>query len=228
MGKIYVCSDLHGMYNLYQQIDACTNPDDTIIFLGDAADRGPMGWEIIKAIAKNPKWIWLQGNHDAMLAAAMREIDALGRPGDECRLLFNNGGRMTLQSWQMDSSDLRWARFLESLPKYKEVRKNGKIFCLSHAGFTPTFNKNGTFLPPDEELLWNREHPFDSFWPAGYEDYIIIHGHTPIYYLTHEDVEYIYKYHNGQKIGIDNGCFYTKAIGLLDLDTLEVLKFQSL
>lgn len=222
--KNYCCSDLHGMYDLYEQIDNFTQSDDKIYFLGDAADRGPQGWKLIKALANNPKWIWIQGNHDAMLAAAMREYASLDHIGPKCRLLFSNGGKSTFNDWVADGADLYWAYYLESLPKYRELYLDGKTICLSHAGFTPCC-PGENFLPSDEELLWNRDHYYCSWWPTGYDNFYIIHGHTPIEYIPggKEDMG-IYKYHD-HKIAIDNACWFYKSICLLDLVTFEPIRF---
>ncbi len=38
--KHYAISDLHGCYNIYEQVCAILEPDDIVYFLGDACDRG--------------------------------------------------------------------------------------------------------------------------------------------------------------------------------------------
>ena len=48
MGKNFCCTDLHGMWRLWEEIKFYCSPDDTIYFLGDAADRGVDGIRIIK------------------------------------------------------------------------------------------------------------------------------------------------------------------------------------
>ena len=39
MGRVFACSDLHGMMSLYKQIKDFLKPDDIVYFLGDASDR---------------------------------------------------------------------------------------------------------------------------------------------------------------------------------------------
>ena len=61
MNKTYAVSDIHGMKPLWDQIMKYLDPNDTLYCLGDCADRGNDGWEIIKdAIADkrviNPRW----------------------------------------------------------------------------------------------------------------------------------------------------------------------------
>ena len=48
MNKTYAVSDIHGMKPLWDQIMKYLDPSDTLYCLGDCADRGNDGWEIIK------------------------------------------------------------------------------------------------------------------------------------------------------------------------------------
>jgi hypothetical protein len=44
----YAITDLHGMWDLWEQVKNYCKSDDVIYFLGDAADRGDDGIKIIK------------------------------------------------------------------------------------------------------------------------------------------------------------------------------------
>ena len=48
MNKHYCFTDVHGNYNLWRQIHDYCDATDTIYFLGDAADRGEDGLQIIQ------------------------------------------------------------------------------------------------------------------------------------------------------------------------------------
>ena len=74
MSKHYAISDLHGCYNIYEQVCAMLKPDDIVYFLGDAGDRGYAGWTLIKAICNNPQWVYIKGNHDEFAANSMIEM----------------------------------------------------------------------------------------------------------------------------------------------------------
>ena len=50
MGRVFACSDLHGMMSLYKQIKDFLKPDDIVYFLGDASDRGEENWNTLKKI----------------------------------------------------------------------------------------------------------------------------------------------------------------------------------
>ena len=63
-----VCfADLHGNYNLWTAIKNYYGPKDTLIFLGDACDRGPDGIKIMKEMFKDSRVIYILGNHEQML-----------------------------------------------------------------------------------------------------------------------------------------------------------------
>ena len=67
MKKTYAVSDLHGYFNLYEQIKNFIQPEDKVIFLGDATDRGPQSLELAKTIYADPQFTYLKGNHEDML-----------------------------------------------------------------------------------------------------------------------------------------------------------------
>ena len=95
--SVYAVSDLHGMYSLYEKICAKLNPEDKVIFLGDAGDRGPNGWKLIRVILDNSQWIYLKGNHEDMLIKAIDETKEFdeGLYGYACLLHQSNGGKET-------------------------------------------------------------------------------------------------------------------------------------
>ena len=64
--SVYALSDLHGNLNIWKKIKEFLKPEDKVYFLGDAADRGDYGWEIIKEIIKDNRFIYIKGNHQNM------------------------------------------------------------------------------------------------------------------------------------------------------------------
>ena len=58
--NFFVFSDIHGRYDLWEQVKEYLH-DQPAIFLGDAADRGPDGYQIMTALSKTrPKnLIWI-------------------------------------------------------------------------------------------------------------------------------------------------------------------------
>ena len=222
MKKTYAVSDLHGYFNLYEQIKNFIQPEDKVIFLGDATDRGPQSLKLAKAIYADPQFTYLKGNHEDMLVKTALDF----YNGDDwyyesnLRHLLENGGDTTWDSLLMEEDLGR--DFIYKLKNLKtEVvyyNAEGKEIHLCHAGFTPGRRR---------DLLWDRKHLTDILDYID-DNYIIVHGHTPVAYQRNCDYwneaaidlspEF---YANGHKINIDMGTYGTKACCLLDLDTFE-------
>lgn len=223
---VYACSDLHGMYNLYEKICNFIEPEDTVYFLGDANDRGPDSWKLIKAIAANPQFIYLKGNHEDMLMKAMIEeysFDDDINWGNAYALLAYNDGVDTFNDWLDDGAPRGWINYLRDLPTYATYENVcGQTVHLSHAGFT--YQEDGT-IPYSKDLMWNRKHitaPRTLTGQVSNAKNIVVHGHTPIPYIF-ESNNYIGMcvYEEGTKICIDAGSFDTGRTILLDLDTFS-------
>lgn len=211
--KVYCVSDLHGNYAAYKAIKCFIQPEDKVYCLGDCGDRGPQSWETITAVYNDPQFIYMKGNHEDMLVNAMKEWLPEHINGYEYDLLCHNGGRQTFRAWKNGPERNKWISRLNNLPTMETyVNSFGQKIILTHAGFTPPA------IPPVDELLWSRDH-FNDEW-EGYEDVIIVHGHTPTSYMTWNTYE-VFRYCNGHKIDIDILTWRTNKVALLDLDTLE-------
>lgn len=236
MGKHYALSDLHGCYDFYIAIKNYIGDDDTVFFLGDAADRGSQGWDCITGIRNNENFYYLCGNHEDMLRKAMieyydRDSERLDSSLD---LLMYNGGMSTFNEWIEEGAKHEWISYLESLPlTYVYTNLQGQKIILSHAGFTPITKLN--LFPRRKEILWGREH-FKDDWVGGENTYIV-HGHTPTPnlarrvctedYNEEQDFEFgALHYCDGHKICIDNGTVWTGNCTLFDLDTFESIVFK--
>ena len=221
---VYACGDLHGRYDLYEKIKEFLNPEDRVYFLGDANDRGPKGWELIKAIYEDPQFVYIMGNHEDMLLDAMAYfIDSNFKVDAKLRdYLTETESYPTFEKWAAESDKEDWFVKIASLPLYEIYVSEitGKSFCLTHAGFTP-----GKKSKEEDPLLWDRSHLKDR-WPADYENLVVIHGHTPIGLIAPnacEDGIYTgsYWYCNNHKVNLDVGAVWSGFTVLLNLDTLE-------
>lgn len=222
---VYCCSDLHGRYDLFQMIKDFIQPEDKVYVLGDCGDRGPDGWKIIKEVYFNPQFIYLQGNHEDMLADAIR---------GNAYLCYCNGGSKTLEDFYAEdvSDSYDWVQRLRNLPVREEyINTKGQKIVLTHAGFTPY--PDVKYIRPSD-LIWDRTH-FDDKWYEGYDNIFMIHGHTPIPYMD----EYLWDAPSEKEVGpgvywyspddkgvnhkcnIDCGAFFTGHTALLNLDTFE-------
>lgn len=238
-GNVYALSDIHGCIEIYNQVKAFLQPNDIVLFLGDAGDRGPQGWECIKAIYNDPQFIYLMGNHEDMLFHAM-----CGRR-DDVDLCWYNGGRTTLAGWNDESEEVsaQWYDDLRGLPIIAIYHnQNGDIVHMSHSGWINDHIHDAYAgarlqliyaLPSWEtqKCLWNRMGLYDNRWFYG-ENEFIVHGHSPIPLCfeacdTREELNEwgqnpnIMHYCEGHKIDIDCGTHYTGAACLLNLDTWD-------
>ncbi len=134
--SIYVCSDIHGMYDLYCRMLETVQfgENDRLYILGDMIDRGPDGIKILLDVMQRDNVTCLLGNHEHMMWHYLNQHgDVLGKAW----LSKNNGGRQTLKSYSLLSDiDRRNIRgFLNELYLQVELTVGGKKFLLSHSSF---------------------------------------------------------------------------------------------
>ena len=244
MRRTLVFSDLHGCYDLWEGIKAELKEDDKVYCLGDCADRGTGGYQIMKEVIADPRITYLKGNHEVMMLDAMRQglkdcdswsfIEAYS-------LMSQNGGEPTYDAWANDNFNTDVVEALEKLPYITRlVRHDGKTILLSHSGYEPEYDDTRDEIAKrhnDEEnyeVIWNRNHFIgDKYW--GNYDYVI-HGHTPIQYMIEEinntnrfcEKEETtpwnggaYIYQEGHKINLDSLSVVNNQAVLFDLDTFE-------
>ena len=185
-------------------MDYCYQGDSepTIIFGGDACDRGQDGYQIMKELLDNPSVIYLKGNHEEMFCKAAREMRIkFTLPKDDrekiqnalhSSLIFDykyldiplaltNGGEPTLIDWALDGMPTQIIQQLEKL----HYTCNYEQYDFCHAGGTyPTFERVANCeyrgIEPDkmdiDAILWDR-YSFNHGWASGRT---VIHGHTPV------------------------------------------------
>ena len=224
---VWVTTDLHGNYNLWEQIKNFLKEDDTLIFLGDAIDRGSRGFEIFKELLEHDQVVYLRGNHEQMMYDAYTIIGPAAT--ESWKHWRNNGGQATVNNMKSlnlgAETELDLIHMVQKLPLTAEYENEmGMKFVLCHAGFTPGRSKN---------LLWDRKHLNDSLDHVD-DNYVIVHGHTPVAYQrgyeswneARNDLTPNF-YANGHKINIDMGVYGTNVCCLLDLDTFEYCLFTT-
>lgn len=226
MGRVFAISDLHGMYDIYEQVNKFIEPEDRVYFLGDAGDRGPEGWRTIKAIMSNPQWFYLKGNHEDMLVDAVNEYRESSHPDFYTHKLFNNGGKMTFEELIMEENLHFWLERLRLLPTCDSyVGAQGTIF-LSHSGYVPKADFDFKTPVIQNKLIWDRNHIEENTFNNDSYD-IVIHGHTPIHYIAEKYEPGAFWYCGNRKCCIDNATFHTGIACLLDLNTFDEHIFQS-
>lgn len=220
--SVYACSDLHGRYDLWAMIKKDLKEDDILYFLGDACDRGPDGWKIIRELLEDKRVIYIQGNHEDMLYHRFHGFDM-----DDLWIHNHNGGQVTADAAILDSDYMEITSQLHKLPySALYINKDGKTIFMTHSGCLPSHQAYN-----NDYLLWDRRH---YYHPQNEYD-LVIHGHTPVDYLI-EDLSFIsssidtvegswdggaFFYQDNTKCCIDMGAFFTNRTVLLDLDTFE-------
>lgn len=120
--NVYVCSDLHGQYELYRLILSQIKAGEKLYILGDVIDRGPDGIKILKDILQNKDKIELfVGNHELMMMQALFINDETEKQN---WLRDSNGGRKTQ------------ADFLKLSPKEQESIKDLLMQATVHSEIT--------------------------------------------------------------------------------------------
>lgn len=228
--RVYAVGDIHGRLDLFEQMIALIEADDsarnsecpaqapvqtTVILLGDLIDRGPDSAGVIAAARA-----WMQrrrvrilaGNHEEMFLGAFERDETL-------RHFLRHGGRETLLSYPIDPDDyarmtleeLRAAMpdfvpqddlaFLRSLED--QVRIGDYVFV--HAGIRPG-------VPLDEQV------PGDMRWIRGEfiadrspRDFAVVHGHTIV-----DEPEL-----SPLRLGIDTGAYASGRLTAVGLEGAE-------
>jgi len=212
MRDIFTFGDIHGRWSLYKTIvDYCKSqdPECSIVFLGDACDRGSDGYKIMKDLLNDPQIIYLMGNHEEIFINACDAIIGYHAQNDELynklhnytkdeakkfiqsfmgnldiNLACANQGDITLIDWLANGAD---EDFLDKI-RALHYTFSWENFDFCHAGTVyRTFNEVAqdeyNEVPANSALkymlLWDR----DSI-PFGWETgRVCIHGHTPTTFL---------------------------------------------
>lgn len=229
--SVYACSDLHGNWELWAEIKKFLKPDDILYYLGDATDRGPDGWAILKEMLNDSRINYIAGNHDIMLA------NRIGNPYnyDIASLHHSNGGHTTWLDAEEDPDAQNIKNKIRLLPLYAIYENvDGLKIFMSHSG--------STNIDSREDLLWDRSEYISPKNHTGYD--VIIHGHTTIPHLL-EDLEEVYSFYfqenerpifeeweggaywyHGYRCDIDCCTIATRQTVLLNLDTFDEEIFE--
>lgn len=231
----YAISDLHGRMDLWNQIKNFIKEDDKIYFLGDAIDRGPDGWELMKDLLSDKRVVYFWGNHEDMILHAIDDIIQRNIHPENCYpssamalWYYHNGGYTTYNQMIQDPDWKDWIEILQKNATYSyDIYYHDKPnLHLCHAGYSVY----DPYSRPEEtyDLFWDRTHIVDLQWNKM--DGIMIHGHTPIPSLFKKLKQFDNIYDNltlepgalwyagDHKICIDNGSFATGITCLLNLD----------
>jgi serine/threonine protein phosphatase 1 len=171
MSLTYVIPDLHGRYDLLSEGLAgiaahAAGKAGTIVTIGDYVDKGPQSREVIERLSSGVADGWrlmaLKGNHDAMMAQALRDPSKMA-------WWIEKGGDTALESYGGDPAAVPRTHiaWLDGL-RLMHVDHH-RLYV--HAGVDP-----GVPLGEQSEatLLWKR---YPVGFPGGFGELHVVHGH---------------------------------------------------
>ena len=189
--SVYAVADLHGNLILADKILNFLKPEDTLYFLGDAADRGSDGLAIMEKFLSAPNVVYLKGNHEEFFEFCVPLMLKHLRGDFVEQNFFSffyqwidlNGG---LPTWTAttERTEKEIAEILDKIRKLPLTATYhspaGNVVILEHAGFTPGIYRK------THDSLWDRDH-FQDEWPEGLvpDNLYVVHGHTPVQYLKY-------------------------------------------
>ena len=206
----YVCSDIHGQYELYKRMMECIDlqADDTLYILGDVIDRGPDSIGILMDIMDRNNVEMFIGNHELMM------LDYLRNTGTPANWFYgNNGGKITYKAFSKLTSPEKEKilGYLDGAWIQKYVQVDGISYALHHSYFLPKkAGQDVRFYQEEDEraisrAVWYSPYRyFEYAAPAEYDDgYVHLIGHVPV-----------------QNLRVERPPFYNATLGerLINLD----------
>ncbi|MCR5794037.1 MAG: metallophosphoesterase [Solobacterium sp.] len=224
---IYVCSDIHGLYDRYEKLLKAIDfgENDTLYILGDMIDRGPDGIRILQDMMKRPNIIPFMGNHEHMMLMYLYGYDT------DAWMLECNGGIETLKRFEKLSEEEKQAiiDYLDHSWIVKHLSVCGHRYSLSHIGIiSGTEDMRAEFTSEDADVydlqkrVWGMR-PYEISQirncPEELCPTMFITGHiiTRRYdYDMEEDEIIMSQFDNGcQYVDIDCGCAMGSGRGRL-------------
>ena len=206
--RTFVCSDLHGHKNLFDQLLAAIKfgagayENDEMHILGDIIDRGPDSIGLLKQIMRMRNTFVYLGNHELMMldnTQSRKMNDVIGNP--DIWLLETNGGMETRRAFltlpQSEQDEIQ--EFLEQCWLQRIVEADGEKYWLSHSAILDTddypegdyrYMPGGEHEVPWEDafhLVWSSPFRSDEYEdPSKYKTdrYTHIIGHVPAIRIT--------------------------------------------
>jgi serine/threonine protein phosphatase 1 len=171
MSLTYVIPDIHGRYDLLSEALADIGASSvgvagTVVTIGDYVDKGPQSRQVIErllsGVAEGWNLVTLKGNHDAMMAGALRDPSKMAG-------WIEKGGDTALASYGGDPAAVpqRHLAWLDGLSLMHV--DNHRLYV--HAGVDP-----GVPLDRQSEttLLCKR---YPRGFPDGFGELHVVHGH---------------------------------------------------
>lgn len=187
--SIYVCSDIHGQFEMYHKMlaEIRFSDEDHLYILGDMIDRGPDGVKILLDASARPNVTCLIGNHEYMMWNYLR-YSVFSQGG--IWLDPNNGGKQTLSAFRdlPPEEKRRIQSFIADLYLQIEITVADTRFLLSHSSFLPGFGtvkwrENVINKKQVSYVVWNspwRYYEYTAPEEYGSDGRYHIIGHVPV------------------------------------------------
>ncbi|MBB6097268.1 hypothetical protein HNR42_000682 [Deinobacterium chartae] len=204
-------------------------------FLGDFFDRGPNGIGTLETVmrlqheaqAAGGRVAALMGNHEPLILAARRFGNRnLGGGASFLNLWHFNGGHDS-DLWALRDEHVRWIENLPALARVGEtlLMHADATFYLEYGSSLEAVNAAiGATLQSDDPREWDRLLEAFAcrreFWDpvrgkanlqkvlAAYGGSRVVHGHTPVPYLTGRAQPEPLVYQGGRCVNVDGGMAY--------------------
>ena len=137
-GSLAIVGDIHGdLYRLQLALADLRVAGRRMIFVGDYINRGPASREVVELLAQaqqhNPDWIFLEGNHEAMLRGLRKQETSASlfvRAGGGATVLsYVSQGDASIDAMLATIPDSHW-QFFENLSLYWKSPE----LIVAHAG----------------------------------------------------------------------------------------------
>lgn len=219
----YVCSDLHGEYDLFcAGLKAIGFSDRDVLYVcGDVMDKGERSVKLLNEVRSRANIKCIMGNHEWSYVSDARSYRESGMTEREVveklreRFLFD-AGEFTEES----------LRYLEKLPLFIE----GEDFVCVHAG-APV--KEGKLTPLQdampERFLFDRRFKEPDLY---FEGKCVFFGHTPTRYIYNKDTVVAYKKRgiaeakslkDYYKVHLDTGSYLSHVVAFFNMDERKVM-----
>ena len=219
---VYVCSDIHGLWDRYEKAINMLTKDDTMYILGDVIDRAEFGIKIIKDIMARDNVHLLIGNHEHMMLKSLRECNE--KEKQVWHVPANSGGitEFMFLNENKDTQD-KILEFLYNSYLTKILNVNGRDYLLTHSAPPHILEDLKYCNATDAERFFITWHsPFRADLYVSRElyphNYTVIIGHVPVQKLGTDKI-----YSIGHITDIDCGCGYAH---LWDNSSLAVLRLN--
>ncbi len=209
---IYAIGDIHGEAGALREMLATlpVRPTDLVIFLGDAINRGPDGYDCVEQILAFDRCrkVFVQGNHEEAMLMFLEEGAVTALTGMDAQ--------GTLDSYAARGCALA-PGFPEGLPE-----THRRFYAQAYPWTLPFYITDGyifTHAGWDLALPLERQSSGALRWGKvkGYETPLwtqtVVRGHTPFPRVTHARAK--------QYIGVDTGCGLGGFLSAIALPTGE-------